>query len=147
VKDDNSFQSQKTKELFLERIKPQNCDASYVNVNFYQPEENMFKDMIMVIGGSCVIFAQVFGTDDKVPVPSKCKFLVDRKLDFVLEGDWDGKCVGARHTIIGNLTFYDYEFRSDTNNPLIFMMSDKGYQYIQGKGEVKDLISGKRFVL
>jgi hypothetical protein len=134
------------KELFLERIKPQNCNGSSIEAKF-KKGEGMFQDMIVVSGCSSIIIAMDNKKDYKVPVDVDNDFLVNKNLDYVIEGDWDGKCVGARHTIIGNLTFYDYEFRSDTNNPLIFMMSDMGYQYIQGKGEVKDMISGEKFVL
>jgi hypothetical protein len=136
------------KEIVFDRIKAMtNCNGKGVDVDLRQSDQEPLKGSIWVYHGECVIMAQVLGTDDKVPVPTQCRFMVNKNLDFALEGEWDGKCLGARHTIIGTVTFYDYEFTSDENSPLVFMMSDKGYQYIQGKGKVKDLTSGKVYEL
>jgi hypothetical protein len=135
-------------ELILDRIKAMtNCNGKGVDVDLKESNEKPFKGSIWVNHGECVIMAHVYGTDGTIPVPSQCNFRVNKNLDFALEGEWDGKCLGARHTIIGTVTFYNYEFTSDVNAPLVFMMSDKGYQYIQGKGKVKDLASGKVYEL
>jgi len=131
-------------EIYLDRIVSDHCDGSYLNVEL-KNGSGMFEGMIIVSKGSCIKVAKVLETDEWIPVETTGTFVVNKKLDMYVEGDWDGKCMGAKHTINGTLTFYDYEFSSDPENPLIFMMTDKGYQYLQGKGEVKDLISGKEF--
>ena len=134
------------KELFIERIKSLNCDGSDLDVQF-KKGDGMFQNMIVVSGGNSIIIAMDHEKGYKVPVPVKSDFLVNKTLDYVVDGDWDSKCVGARHTIIGNLKFFDYEFRSDADNPLVFMMTDRGYQYLQGKGEVEDLLNGEVYTL
>ena len=58
-----------------------------------------------------------------------------------------GKKEGAVHTIIGNLTMFDYEFDSNEKSPLKFKITKDGYVYQEGKGTVKDLKSGKKHVL
>jgi hypothetical protein len=69
------------------------------------------------------------------------QFRVDSSLDVVAGSAdaWSGKKEGAIHTISGALTMFDYEFNSDPNDPLVFRMTSKGYQYLRGKGTVKDL--------
>jgi hypothetical protein len=143
---ENQFDDCSYKNVYLNRIKTLNCDGSHLNVEL-KKGTGMFENLIIVLKGTCIKIVKVIETDEWVPIETIGAFFVDKNLDLYEEGDWDGKCMGARHTIFGALTFYDYEFKSNPDNPLIFMMTDKGYQYIQGKGEVKDMISGKRFVL
>ncbi|MFN2218696.1 MAG: FHA domain-containing protein [Anaerolineae bacterium] len=46
-------------------------------------------------------------------------------------------CYGAKHTWMGNLTYGDYTFDSDDNNPLQFILDRiKGYTYLSGTGRV-----------
>ena len=134
------------KELVLERIVTFNCDGSYLDVEL-KKGKGMFENKIVVSRGSCIILAFNFDTKEKTPFPSSSEFLIDKKLEFVIEGEWDGKCRGARHTLIGTIEFYDYEFISDENNPHVFMMSEKGYQYLQGKGRVNDLKGDRTYML
>ena len=72
------------------------------------------------------------------------KFWVDKCLN-PLYGIWDGKKEGAIHTIIGNLTMFEYEFQSDEASPLVFRLTKNGYEYVEGKGVVIDLTTEKRY--
>jgi hypothetical protein len=45
-------------------------------------------------------------------------------------------CRGAKHTWIGRLTYEGYTFDSDDADPLQFMVTEKGYIYVKGKGMV-----------
>lgn len=74
------------------------------------------------------------------------KFLVDKCLNPI-SGIWDGKKDGAIHTILGNLSIFDYEFQSDEVSPLVFKITKAGYEYVEGKGVVIDLKTGKKYLL
>jgi hypothetical protein len=85
------------KELVLERIKAMtNCNGKGVDVELRQSNQEPFKESIWVYHGECVIMSHVYETDDKVPVPTQCKFMINKNLDFATEGEWDGKYLGAR---------------------------------------------------
>jgi len=45
-------------------------------------------------------------------------------------------CRGAKHTWIGRITYEGYTFDSDDADPLQFMVNEKGYIYVKGKGMV-----------
>jgi len=74
------------------------------------------------------------------------EFQLDKNLN-PLKGIWDGDKDGAIHTIVGNLTMYDYEFSSDDKVPLVFKLTKDGYVYLEGKGTVKDLKTGEKHTL
>ena len=75
------------------------------------------------------------------------EFFLDKALNVLADGIWDGKKNGANHTIIGSVKLYDYLFESDKTDPLQFTITKKGYIYHGGKGNVKDLQSGQEWRL
>jgi len=74
------------------------------------------------------------------------EFFLDKCLNPI-RGYWDGKKQGAKHTIIGTLFMFDYLFESDNDNPLVFIMSKRGYVYQYGFGKVTDKKIGKIWIL
>jgi hypothetical protein len=46
-------------------------------------------------------------------------------------------CHKAKHTLIGEVSIFNYLFKSDNDNPLQFVVDkDKGYVYVKGKGTI-----------
>jgi hypothetical protein len=62
-------------------------------------------------------------------------------------GSWDGKKSGAIHRLLGKIKMFDYEFDSNTDDPLVFKVTGSGYLYLSGTGSVKDLKTGKTYLL
>lgn len=75
------------------------------------------------------------------------EFFIDGALNLLMDGVWNGAKNGAKHTIAGSLKLYDYQFASDEKNPLVFLITAKGYVFQAGKGKVKDLKNGDIYIL
>ena len=63
------------------------------------------------------------------------------------QGEWNGKKEGAAHVLNGKIAMFDYVFDSDPEDPLMFKMTPKGYQYLRGKGRVEHTKTGKSYFL
>lgn len=80
---------------------------------------------------------------DGVPVSIlRGDFFVRSDLTLVGDFRWDGNRPGATHTIVGNITLFDYAFESSREDPLVFVLTEEGYQYKQGTGKVLDKTTG-----
>lgn len=71
------------------------------------------------------------------------EFFLDKCLNYLGMGFWDGKKAGATHIIIGKIEMFEYMFESDADNPLEFKMSKQGYVFQSGAGKVTDNTNGK----
>lgn len=100
------------------------------------------KEVIIVSDGFAVIVMNI-NPIGEIPAKVKGEFFVDDSLNLTGEGKWDGKKVGAIHTIIGKVTMFGYEFDSNSNDPLVFKMTQAGYAYQSGAGTIKVLKDGK----
>lgn len=81
-------------------------------------------------------------TDTKVSMEGKT-YAFDGLLD-VRHGNY---CHKAKHTLIGEVTLFEYVFNSDKNDPLQFIVDkDRGYVYVKGKGTITTP-SGKKTIL
>jgi len=75
-------------------------------------------------------------TDVQIKSVKGTSFGVSGKLS-VINGQTTFWCYGARHTWIGKLTYADFTFDSDKDNPLQFVIDkDKGYLYVKGQGTI-----------
>jgi hypothetical protein len=80
---------------------------------------------------------------DGVPVSTlRGDFFVRSDLTLVGDFRWDGNKQGATHTILGSITLFDYAFESSREDPLVFLLTEEGYQYKQGTGKVLDTSTG-----
>jgi hypothetical protein len=59
-----------------------------------------------------------------------------KKAEIVASTLWE---YGAKHILTGEITMGGYQFVSDPNDPLVFVVvHDKGYVHLQGRGTVRD---------
>jgi hypothetical protein len=121
----------------------ENSPASEVHGNITLKKDTT--NIIIVSGGKCVMLLNSGAGEYHFLI--RGEFLVNDSLRMVgtTQGKWDGKKEGATHTLIGKINILYYEFNSNTDNPLIFKITSAGYKYIKGKGNVKDLKSGKEY--
>ena len=91
-----------------------------------------------------VIEDEAFDVDYEGPCDTDIEIVAVEGNTFSFRGSAsirDGRmtiwCYGARHTWTGKLTYADYTFDSDENDPLQFVIDEhKGYVYVTGKGTV-----------
>lgn len=114
---------------------------SYAQGTFTQKAPKGVKTFIVT--GATAILETDHPQLGKIPLNIGGEFLVKDSLEFGANGHWDGNKEGAVHTLLGKLTMFDYEFTSDANSPLTFQLTKDGYIYVDGKGTVKDLKTGK----
>jgi|GEM_PF-2603038 len=79
-----------------------------------------------------------------VKLESGC-FAVDKTLGVLPKGTWEGKKDGAVHKLVGRISILDYEFESDEDDPLTFVVTGKGYRFLHGIGKIADATSAKTY--
>lgn len=87
--------------------------------------------------------AIVCNAEGEIPLDEHLRPIVDPSVKHLAH--WEGEKDGSTHIIIGRMRIFDYEFDSDTNEPLTFKITKNGYFYLKGKGVVYDLETNKLF--
>ncbi len=89
-----------------------------------------------------------FGGRREIPVKlERGCFAVDKELNVIPKGEWQGKRAGAIHKLVGRISMYDYEFESDPDDPLVFKVTKNGYTFLHGIGKIKDTANAKKYRL